>query len=63
MLRNGSLPREKRIAFEKIIHSPVKTVLKEGGENVLKEIVALGRIIPEEYKDPLRDIHKIVTKL
>lgn len=39
VLRNDrSIPREKRILFEKMIHSPVKAILSDGGENVSKEM-------------------------
>lgn len=41
ILRNdASIPREKRISFEKLIHSPVKTILREGGESVLNEVIS-----------------------
>jgi|GEM_PF-1781978 len=41
VLRNDkSIPREKRISFEKLIHSPVKTIMTEGGESVLGELVS-----------------------
>jgi len=41
VLRNDrSIPREKRISLEKLIHSPLKTVLDEGGESVLGEMVS-----------------------
>ncbi|NIP40458.1 MAG: hypothetical protein GTN39_02980 [Candidatus Aenigmarchaeota archaeon] len=41
ILRNDpSIPRERRISFEKMIHSPVKSILAEGGESVLSEMVS-----------------------
>jgi hypothetical protein len=35
-----SIPREKRMSLEKLMHSPTKTVLDEGGESVLGEITS-----------------------
>jgi hypothetical protein len=41
VLRNDrSIPREKRISLEKLVHSPLKTVLDEGGESVLAEMIS-----------------------
>ncbi len=40
VLGRASLPREQRIAFEKLIHSPVKAVLSERGEDILREVVS-----------------------
>jgi len=37
---DSSIPREKRISFEKMIRSPVKAILSEGGESVLKDIIS-----------------------
>ncbi len=36
---NPSIPREKRVSFEKLLHSPVKFTLR-GEESVLKEIIS-----------------------
>ncbi len=36
---DSSIPREKRISFERMIHSPVKAILSEDGESVLKDII------------------------
>jgi hypothetical protein len=41
ILRNDRLiPREKRISLERLIHSPTKAVLDEGGESVLSEMTS-----------------------
>lgn len=56
VLRNDpSVPREKRISFEKLIHSPVKTILGEGGESILSEIISRIRESIERKEISLKD--------
>jgi chromosome segregation ATPase len=56
ILRNDrSIQREKRISFEKIMHSPVKAILSEGGESVLKEMISRVEEAIESRKISLKE--------